>query len=76
MILNEQVADPENVRENFKKMLKAISSMSLPDQAGNTGKFLSTNGEVLLWDNVTTNLDGGFAAETYLSTQKADGGNA
>jgi hypothetical protein len=49
---------------------------SLPDQTGNDGKYLSTDGTDAFWAAINKNVDGGAAASTYLVTQNVDGGNA
>lgn len=47
-----------------------------PDQTGNGGKYLKTNGTTVSWQFIDRNIDGGFAAAVYLSIQKFDGGGA
>lgn len=78
IVLGGQTGDAEVVRENFNKIRKAFMTLGigLPEQSGNGGKYLQTDGTNPSWQSVDRNIDGGFAAETYLPIQNFDGGGA
>lgn len=47
----------------------------LPDQTGNSGKFLTTNGTTASWAaSSSSNIDGGAPDSTYGGTTDIDGG--
>jgi hypothetical protein len=56
----------------------ADAPVSLPDQTGYSGYFLTTDGSTASWAVVATDksTDGGFANSTYLISQSVDGGSA
>lgn len=57
------------------------SSLSIPTQSSNSGKYLTTNGSILSWATVSGgssfgNLDGGLASSTYGGVTSIDAGTA
>lgn len=78
MLIDEQVRNEETIRQNFKKLAKAVENAGngLPDQTGHAGEYLSTDGTDAGWKPVSRNIDGGVATSIYLPSQNIDGGNA
>jgi len=50
--------------------------VALPTQTSHSGKFLTTNGSAASWALLDFEIDGGFAASVYTSTQLVTGGTA
>jgi hypothetical protein len=49
---------------------------ALPTQTSHSGKFLTTNGSAASWALLDFEIDGGFAASVYTTTQLVTGGTA
>lgn len=52
----------------------AIYGNSLPDQTGNSGKYLTTNGSVASWGTLTSNTPGGSSGDIQYNNAGAFGG--
>lgn len=55
-----------------------IDAETLPDQTGQNGKYLKTDGTNATWESVDSiaEIDGGFANSVYLNSQLINGGTA
>jgi len=55
-----------------------IDAETLPDQSGEAGKYLKTDGTNATWESVDSiaEIDGGFANSVYLNSQLINGGTA